>query len=199
MWSYHEATVDDPHDPEAAKKLLEEAGVSGLKMKIWAMPVQRPYNPNARRMAELIQADFAAIGVEVEIVSMEWGEYLKQSSAVDRDGAVLLGWTGDNGDPDNFLAVLLGCDAVGGNNRAAVVPPAFRRSASRRRRAPPTRRPAPTSTNRRRRSSRNRHLGDDRPFAADRADEQQGERFRPGSARPLQFREGRHRRVAGAA
>ncbi len=37
---------------------------------------------------------------------------------MDRDGAVLLGWTGDNGDPDNFLAVLLGCDAVGGSNRA---------------------------------------------------------------------------------
>ena len=87
-------------------------------MKIWAMPVQRPYNPNARRMAELIQADFAEVGVEVEIVSMEWGEYLAQSSAVDRDGAVLLGWTGDNADPDNFLGVLLGCDAVGGNNRA---------------------------------------------------------------------------------
>ncbi|HEV7415704.1 MAG TPA: ABC transporter substrate-binding protein, partial [Tianweitania sediminis] len=29
-----------------------------------------------------------------------------------------LGWTGDNGDPDNFLDTLLGCDAVGGNNRA---------------------------------------------------------------------------------
>ena len=87
-------------------------------MKIWAMPVQRPYNPNARRMAELLQADFAAVGVEVEIVSMEWGEYLAQSSAKDRDGAVLLGWTGDNADPDNFLGVLLGCDAVGANNRA---------------------------------------------------------------------------------
>ena len=31
---------------------------------------------------------------------------------------MILGWTGDNGDPDNFLDVLLGCDAVGGNNRA---------------------------------------------------------------------------------
>jgi dipeptide transport system substrate-binding protein len=30
----------------------------------------------------------------------------------------MLGWTGDNGDPDNFLHTLLGCDAVGGNNRA---------------------------------------------------------------------------------
>ncbi len=30
----------------------------------------------------------------------------------------MLGWSGDNGDPDNFLAVLLGCSGVGGSNRA---------------------------------------------------------------------------------
>ena len=118
IWSYNEATKDDPYDPDAAKKMLEDAGVKDLKMKIWAMPVQRPYNPNARRMAELIQADFTKIGVTAEIVSYEWGEYLKLSKEKDRDGAVLLGWTGDNGDPDNFLAVLLGCDGVGGANRA---------------------------------------------------------------------------------
>ncbi len=118
IWSYNEDTVDDPYDPAASKKLLAEAGVKDLKMEIWAMPVQRPYNPNARRMAELIQADFKAVGVEAKIVSYEWGEYLKRSKAKDRKGAVLLGWTGDNGDPDNFLAVLLGCDGVGGSNRA---------------------------------------------------------------------------------
>jgi dipeptide transport system substrate-binding protein len=118
MWSYNNAIEDDPYDPDAAKQALADAGVTDLSMKIWAMPVQRPYNPNARRMAELIQADFAAIGVDSEIVSYEWGEYLERSKALDRDGAVLLGWTGDNGDPDNFLAVLLGCDAVGGANRA---------------------------------------------------------------------------------
>ncbi|MDZ7925937.1 MAG: hypothetical protein U5L46_01900 [Agrobacterium sp.] len=50
-------------------------------MKVWAMPVQRPYMPNARRMAELIQADFAKVGVKVEIVSYEWGEYLEKSKA----------------------------------------------------------------------------------------------------------------------
>jgi dipeptide transport system substrate-binding protein len=118
MWSYNNDVQDDPYDPDASKKMLDEAGVSGLKMKIWAMPVQRPYNPDARKMAELIQADFSKVGVEVEIVSYEWGEYLERSKAKDRDGAVLLGWTGDNGDPDNFLAVLLGCSAVGGSNRA---------------------------------------------------------------------------------
>ena len=118
MWSYNNAVEDDKYDPAAAKAALEAAGVKDLAMKVWAMPVARPYMLNAKRAAELIQSDFAAVGVKVEIVQMEWAEYLKQSSAKDRDGAVILGWTGDNGDPDNFLHTLLGCDAVGGNNRA---------------------------------------------------------------------------------
>ncbi|MFB0992982.1 MAG: ABC transporter substrate-binding protein, partial [Rhodospirillales bacterium] len=79
MWSYSEDTVDDAYDPEAAKAALEAEGVTDLTMKIWAMPVQRPYNPNARRMAELMQEDFSKVGVTVEIVSYEWGEYLDRS------------------------------------------------------------------------------------------------------------------------
>ncbi|MFC6489224.1 ABC transporter substrate-binding protein [Nitratireductor sp. GCM10026969] len=118
MWSYNEEIEDEPYDPEAARQMLEEAGVTDLSMKVWAMPVSRPYMLNARRAAELIQSDFAEVGVDVEIVTYEWAEYLDRSKEVDRDGAVLLGWTGDNGDPDNFLHTLLGCDAVGGNNRA---------------------------------------------------------------------------------
>lgn len=118
MWGYNEAIEDDPYAPEKARQMLEEAGVENLSMNIWAMPVQRPYMPDARRTATLMQADLAEIGVDVNIVTYEWGEYLKRSSNLDRDGAVILGWTGDNGDPDNFLAVLLGCDAVGGSNRA---------------------------------------------------------------------------------
>jgi dipeptide transport system substrate-binding protein len=63
MWGYNKDVKDDPYDPDAAKKMLEEAGVKDLSMKIWAMPVQRPYMPNARRTAELIQSDFAKVGV----------------------------------------------------------------------------------------------------------------------------------------
>jgi dipeptide transport system substrate-binding protein len=118
MWSYNDAIEDDAYDPDAARAMLAAEGVTDLNMKIWAMPVQRPYNPNARRMAELMQEDFAKIGVTVEIVSYEWGEYLSRSRELDRDGAILLGWTGDNGDPDNFLAVLLGCDGRENSNRA---------------------------------------------------------------------------------
>ena len=37
------------------------------------MPVQRPYNPNAKRIAELMQADLAKIGVKAEIKSLRVG------------------------------------------------------------------------------------------------------------------------------
>lgn len=118
MWSYNNNVVDYPYDPVKAKKLLAEAGYpDGFSTNIWAMPVQRPYNPNARRMAEIMQEDWSKVGVKAEIVSYEWGEYLNRSKKGEHD-TVLLGWTGDNGDPDNFLYVLLGCDGVGGSNRA---------------------------------------------------------------------------------
>jgi dipeptide transport system substrate-binding protein len=45
--------------------------------------------------------------------------------APDREGAVLLGWVSDNGDPDNLLAPLLGCDAVGISNRSFWCNPRF--------------------------------------------------------------------------
>ena len=118
MWSYNEDVVDYPYDPVKAKKLLAEAGYpDGFTTNIWAMPVQRPYNPNARRMAEVMQEDWSKVGVKAEIVSYEWGEYLDRSKKGEHE-TVLLGWTGDNGDPDNFLAVLLSCEGVGGSNRA---------------------------------------------------------------------------------
>ncbi len=118
IWSYDDAIKDYPYDPAKAKALLNEAGyANGFDTDIWAMPVQRPYNPNARRMAEMIQADFAKVNVNAKIVTFEWGEYLKRSKAGEHQ-TVLLGWTGDNGDPDNFLHVLLGCAAAKGANRA---------------------------------------------------------------------------------
>jgi dipeptide transport system substrate-binding protein len=119
MWSYNKSVKDDEYNPEAAKAALEKAGVKDLSMKIWAMPVARPYMPNGRRTAELLQSDFAKVGVKVEIVSYDWQEYLKRASDPKHDGAVIIGWTGDNGDPDNFLATLLSCQAVGSSNRAA--------------------------------------------------------------------------------
>jgi dipeptide transport system substrate-binding protein len=120
MWSYNTEVKDYPYDPDKAKKLLAEAGYpNGFESDIWAMPVQRPYNPNAKRIAELMQADLAKIGVKVEIKSYEWGDYRKRVQNGEHQMAQL-GWTGDNGDPDNFFYNLLSCDAakIGNSNIA---------------------------------------------------------------------------------
>jgi dipeptide transport system substrate-binding protein len=127
MWSYNDDIMDDPFDPAAAKKLLSEAGYpNGFTTDLWAMPVQRPYNPNARRIAELMQADLAKIGVTAEIKSFEWGEYRKRAQNGEHLMAQL-GWTGDNGDPDNFMNSLLGCNSAhtDGSNIAKFCYPPF--------------------------------------------------------------------------
>jgi dipeptide transport system substrate-binding protein len=112
MWAYNKSIKDDAFNPAEAKKLLAAAGYpNGFTTDLWAMPVQRPYNPNAKRIAELMQADLAKIGVTAEIKSFEWGEYRKRMQAGEHQMG-MLGWTGDNGDPDNFLDTLLGCDAA---------------------------------------------------------------------------------------
>lgn len=115
QWSYNSTIQDDAFNPDAAKKLLAEAGLgNGFTTDIWAMPVQRPYNPNARRIAELMQADLAKIGVKAEIKSFEWGEYRKRMQNGEHQMG-MMGWTGDNGDPDNFLNNLLGCESTSSN------------------------------------------------------------------------------------
>ncbi len=118
IWSYNDDVQDYRYDPVVAKALLKAAGYpDGFETDLWAMPVQRPYNPNARRMAEMMQADLAKVGIKAKIVTYEWGEYLKRSKQGEHQ-MILLGWTGDNGDPDNFMYVLLGCAAAKGANRA---------------------------------------------------------------------------------
>ncbi len=72
------------------------------------MPVARPYNPNGMKVGEAMQADLKKLGIEVELVTFEWGTYLKKQRTQPPDMDLFqLGWTGDNGDPDNFLLVLL--------------------------------------------------------------------------------------------
>jgi dipeptide transport system substrate-binding protein len=125
QWSYDETIKDAAYNPEKAKELLKAAGVKeGTEITLWAMPVQRPYNPNAKLMAEMLQADWAKIGLKVKIVSYEWGEYIKRTKNGEHDVS-LIGWTGDNGDPDNWLGTLYSCDAIGGNNYSMWCDPAY--------------------------------------------------------------------------
>ena len=117
LLGYNNEIVDYAFDVAKAKSMLEAAGVkTPIDVDLWYMPVQRPYNPNAKRVAEMMQSDLAKVGFNAKLVTYEWGEYRKRL----QNGEHMmgqLGWTGDNGDPDNFF-FLLGCAAArdGGQN-----------------------------------------------------------------------------------
>ncbi len=119
MWSYSKATPENVYDVEKAKKLLAEAGyATGFETELWTLPVSRAYLPNGKKLGELVQADLAKIGVKVKLVTFDWPVYLEKSKKGEHQ-MIQFGWTGDNGDPDNFMNVLLGCSAIqAGSNYA---------------------------------------------------------------------------------
>lgn len=125
-WAFTADSSSTRFNPQQAKALLATAGYDkGLAIEIWVMPVQRLYNPNAQKTAELIQFDLANIGVKASIISFEWNTFLRKLRNNDYD-SVLIGWTADNADPDNFLTPLLSCSAnLSGTNRANWCNPAF--------------------------------------------------------------------------
>lgn len=118
-WAYNNNVKKITHSKRRALELLKEAGYeNGFSIDIWAMPIQRAYNPNARKMAEIIQQDLADINVDARIVTYEWGTFLSRVSR-GLHHSVLLGWNADNADPNNFFSPLLSCaSAVNGNNYA---------------------------------------------------------------------------------
>ncbi|MFI4904453.1 MAG: ABC transporter substrate-binding protein, partial [Burkholderiales bacterium] len=119
LWSYNDAIKDYPYDPAKAKAMLAQAGYpNGFETELWYLPVTRPYNPDGKRMAELVQADWEKIGVKAKLVTYEWAEYRKRSKTGEQS-AMMFGWSGDNGDPDNFFVPLLGCEAVKGGGNVA--------------------------------------------------------------------------------
>src|SRR5699024_1492059 len=113
---YNDAIEPYEFDPEKAKEMLADAGYpDGFEMDLWTMSNPRPYLPEPEKIAENIQSTFGEAGVDVNIQTYEWSSYIEKVT----DGeapAFLLGWTGDNGDADNFLYSLLDKDAIGSNN-----------------------------------------------------------------------------------
>ena len=79
------------------------------------MPVSRPYMPDGQKIAEAIQKNLADVGMPSKIVTFEWATYIEKAQNGEAD-AFLLGWTGDNGDADNFIYTLLDADNIGSNN-----------------------------------------------------------------------------------
>ncbi|MFN3642011.1 MAG: ABC transporter substrate-binding protein [Gemmobacter sp.] len=70
---YVDLTALSAHDPERARALLAEAGVTGLKLRMHLPPPSY-----ARRGGEIIAAQLRGVGIETEITNVEWAQWLEQ-------------------------------------------------------------------------------------------------------------------------
>jgi peptide/nickel transport system substrate-binding protein len=103
---FNESIERYPYDPEKARQMLKEAGAENLETNLWYMPLPRPYMPDAKSIAQAMQQDLKKVGVNAKLVTYDWTTYLDKTGRGEHD-MCLLGWTADNGDPDNFLGTLL--------------------------------------------------------------------------------------------
>ena len=100
-----------PHDVAKARALLARAGIGRFTTELYYPTSPRPYMPEPQRIAEAIQANLRDIGIDVTLEPFEFGIFLSKV----RNGEhpmCLIGWTGDNGDPDNFMYPLLDQDSA---------------------------------------------------------------------------------------
>jgi dipeptide transport system substrate-binding protein len=127
MWSHNDQLKDEPFDPSRAKQLLAQAGYPhGFQTDLWAMSVDRAYNPDPQRMARMIQSDLAKIGVRADIKNVEWKDYSRRLRNGEHQTA-LHGWNGSTVEPDYFFKNLLACDSAehGGTNVSRFCHPDF--------------------------------------------------------------------------
>ena len=103
LWGNNPNIEDYGYDPEEARRLLDEAGVEeGFTFDFWYMPNPRPYYPVPEDIAEAIASYWADVGLNPQLKTEDWSTYLDDRAAGVFD-IWMLGWTGDNGDPDNFF------------------------------------------------------------------------------------------------
>ena len=121
MWS-RDPGLANPYDPAQARALVQASGYDGRPLRLFAVAG----DANARRAVELLQADWARIGVKVVPETMELGEFVRRANHGEHDLAYA-SWFADNGDPDDFLAPNLSCAAVGHSNKGQWCDPAFDR------------------------------------------------------------------------
>jgi len=94
------------YDVEKSKALLKECGAEGMNIKMIAYSNPRPYNTaTGVKLAEAIQGYLTKVGVTVDITQYDWTTY-KQMATQGEGDIKFYGWTGDNGDADNFMNLL---------------------------------------------------------------------------------------------
>lgn len=110
-WAYDNQIKVTDYNPEKAKQMLEELGLSGMKLDLWVPVISQSYNPSPLKTAELIQADLAKVGIKMDIHPVEGN--LLENKLNDRNyDMVLDGWSTDSNDPDSFFRPLLSCPAI---------------------------------------------------------------------------------------
>lgn len=110
LWGHNENISPYEYNIQKSRELLAEAGYpQGFKTTLWVMDSSRPYFPKPIEVAEFIKDSLKEISVEVEIKVFDWNEYLDRIGNGEHE-VILMGWTGDNIDPDNFLYTFLSSD-----------------------------------------------------------------------------------------
>jgi peptide/nickel transport system substrate-binding protein len=95
-----------PYSPNKAKQLLRQAGVTlPLEVEFWyPTDVSRPYMPDPARNFQAFAASLNKSGFKVVPKSAPWRpDYVGRVQAGTAGALNLIGWTGDFGDPDNFI------------------------------------------------------------------------------------------------
>ncbi len=89
------------YDPELARELLAEAGYpDGFSAMVWTNE-----NPIRIQIAEIMQAQLAEVGINVDVQVLEWSTYLADTAAGAHD-MFILGWVSVTGDADYGLYAL---------------------------------------------------------------------------------------------
>lgn len=107
LWGHNDDLKPYQYDPDKARQLLAEAGYpNGFTATMWVSANPRGYNPvGGAKLGEAIKEYLAQVGVNIDIQQLEWGAFLEKVRSKDFHDMAPDGWAGDNGDPDNFLAV----------------------------------------------------------------------------------------------
>ena len=113
---------DYSYNPAKAKALLQEAGLTlPVKLEFWyPTAVSRGYMPDPPRNFQAFAASLEKSGFQIVPHAAPWRAGYLAGAQSGQAALYLLGWTGDFGDPANFLNVHFGAENAqfGFNNPA---------------------------------------------------------------------------------